>query len=209
MVCKVNFHSYGVAVYLHIVIKGGGWWEWKICIMERIADSSVNSLLVWCLLVALILQLCRSMNQFVLQSEHRGADKSLARSGRKQANVSVRMAWISFGALQEKKKTWQLASWCCWNRTRPWHASELVSFLVGLRTYQHPGTWCPMQNYFYGRFSPIFFIPGQLVQRAYKETTKNSYVICSYFFLAVWNEPVIETRKVKVKLSLCAPSVIF
>ena len=25
----------------------------------------------------------------------------------------------------------------CWNRARLWHASELVSFLVGLRTYQH------------------------------------------------------------------------
>jgi len=35
---------------------------------------------------------------------------------------------------------WQLASRCCWNRARPWHASEFVSFLVGLRTYQHPGT---------------------------------------------------------------------
>jgi len=36
---------------------------------------------------------------------YRGADKSLARPRRKQANVSVRMAWISFGALppQEKK----------------------------------------------------------------------------------------------------------
>jgi len=30
---------------------------------------------------------------------YRGADKSLARPGRKQATVSVRMAWISFGAL--------------------------------------------------------------------------------------------------------------
>ena len=30
---------------------------------------------------------------------YRGAVKSLARPGRKQANVSVRMAWISFGAL--------------------------------------------------------------------------------------------------------------
>jgi len=30
---------------------------------------------------------------------YRSADKSLARPGRKQANVSVRMAWISFGAL--------------------------------------------------------------------------------------------------------------
>ena len=33
-----------------------------------------------------------------------GADKSLARPGRKQANVSVRIAWISFGALPCKKK---------------------------------------------------------------------------------------------------------
>jgi len=35
------------------------------------------------------------------------ADKSLARPGREQANVSVRMAWISFGALpcRKKKKT--------------------------------------------------------------------------------------------------------
>jgi len=30
---------------------------------------------------------------------YRGADKSLVRPERKQANVSVRMAWISFGAL--------------------------------------------------------------------------------------------------------------
>ena len=36
---------------------------------------------------------------------------------------------------------WQLASRCCWNRGRPWHASELVSFLIGLRTYQHPGIY--------------------------------------------------------------------
>ena len=35
--------------------------------------------------------------------KYRGADKSLALPGRKQANVSVRMTWISFGALQEKK----------------------------------------------------------------------------------------------------------
>ena len=69
------------------------------------------------------------------------ADKSLARPGRKQANVSVRMAWISFGALpcKKKKTLWKFASRCCWNRARPWHASELVSFLVGLGTYQHPG----------------------------------------------------------------------
>ena len=33
-----------------------------------------------------------------------GADKSLARPGRKQANVSVRMARISFGTLPYRKK---------------------------------------------------------------------------------------------------------
>jgi len=41
--------------------------------------------------------------------------------------------------LAEKKTLWQLASRYCWNQARPWHASELVSFLVGLRTYQHTG----------------------------------------------------------------------
>jgi hypothetical protein len=74
-------------------------------------------------------------------TRYRGADKSLPRPGRKQANVSVRMAWISLSALpcSEKKTWWQLASRCCWNSIRPWHASELVSFMVGLRTYQHLG----------------------------------------------------------------------
>ena len=37
-------------------------------------------------------------------SIYRGADKSLARPGRKQANVSVRMAWISLCALPCRKK---------------------------------------------------------------------------------------------------------
>jgi len=77
----------------------------------------------------------RQPNQFM------GADKSSVRPGRKQANVSVRMAWISFGALpcRKKKQWWQFAARCCWNRASLWHSSELVSFLVGLRTYQHPG----------------------------------------------------------------------
>jgi len=37
-------------------------------------------------------------------STYRGADKSLARPGRKQANVSIRVAWISFGVLPCRKK---------------------------------------------------------------------------------------------------------
>jgi len=35
---------------------------------------------------------------------YRGAEKSIARPGRTQANVSVRMAWISFGALPCRKR---------------------------------------------------------------------------------------------------------
>ena len=38
------------------------------------------------------------------RNSYRGADKSLARPGRKQANVSFRMAWISFGVLPCRKK---------------------------------------------------------------------------------------------------------
>jgi len=51
---------------------------------------------------------------------------------------SVQSCYCHVGVL--KKPWWQFASRCCWNRARPWHVSELVSFLVGLRTYQHPGT---------------------------------------------------------------------
>ena len=83
----------------------------------------------------------RSLETALNGENYRGADKSLARPGTKKANVSIRMAWISFGALpcRKKKTWWQLASRCCWNRARPWHASEFVSFLVWLRIYQHPG----------------------------------------------------------------------
>ena len=35
---------------------------------------------------------------------YRGSDKPLARPGMKQANVSVRTAWISFGALPCREK---------------------------------------------------------------------------------------------------------
>ena len=72
---------------------------------------------------------------------YRGADKSLARPGRKKANVSVRMAWISFGALPCRKKKLDSSRLDVVEIARvAWHASELVSFLVGLRTYQQTST---------------------------------------------------------------------
>jgi len=76
---------------------------------------------------------CNHMRSFC-----RASDKSLARPGRKQANVPIRIEWISFGALPCRGGG-GLVSRSCWNRARPCHASVLVSFLVGLRTYQHPG----------------------------------------------------------------------
>jgi len=54
--------------------------------------------------------------------------------------------WHEFSlapCLAGKETWWHLASRFCWNRGRPWLLSELVSFLVGLRTCQHSGshTW--------------------------------------------------------------------
>ena len=89
-----------------------------------------------------VAQMRKGSRHDVLQRSTGLLDKSLARPGRRQANVSVRMAWISFGAspCRKKKTWWQLASRCCWNRGRTWHASELVYFVTGLRTYQAPST---------------------------------------------------------------------
>ena len=52
------------------------------------------------------------------------------------------MAWISFGTLPCRKKINLITarvSMLLKSRGRPWHASELFSFLVRLSTYQHPG----------------------------------------------------------------------
>jgi len=52
--------------------------------------------------------------------------------------VSEWREFPSAPCLAGKETWWQLASPFCWNRARPWHASELVSFLVWLRTYHYP-----------------------------------------------------------------------
>jgi len=61
--------------------------------------------------------------------------------GKKLMFLSEWREFPSAPCIVGEKSCWQLASWCCWNRARPWQASELVSFLVGLRTYQHPGIY--------------------------------------------------------------------
>ena len=44
------------------------------------------------------------LEDYLRNTDYRGADKSLAKLGCKQANISVRIASISFGALSRRKK---------------------------------------------------------------------------------------------------------
>ena len=74
--------------------------------------------------------------------KYRGAGKYLARAGRKQANVSVRMARISLGALPCRNKELDDSS-----RLDVVEIARVPDILPrlfpswsGLRTYQHPGT---------------------------------------------------------------------
>jgi len=72
-------------------------------------------------------------------------------------------------SLAEKKIWWQLASRCCWNNARPWHASELDSFLVGLRTYQHP-VYIKIANvacFFYPKYPDQIWGPPSLLFSGY------------------------------------------
>jgi len=69
---------------------------------------------------------------------------SLARPGRKQANVSVRMTWISFGALpcKKKKKLDDISRLDVVEIARvPDMLPSLFPSWFWLRTYQHPGNW--------------------------------------------------------------------
>ena len=81
------------------------------------------------------------MSAHVRLDIYRCADKSLARPGRKQTNVSVRMERIFFGSLpQEKKKldeslSLDVVEIACVTDMLP----SLFPSWLGLRTYQHTG----------------------------------------------------------------------
>jgi len=64
-------------------------------------------------------------------AQYRGADKSLARPGRKQANVSVRMAWISFGALPWRERNLMLARFSILLKSRASLTCFRACFLPG------------------------------------------------------------------------------
>ena len=74
---------------------------------------------------------------------YRGADKSLVRAGRKQANVFVRMAWISFGALPCRGK-WKLDGSSRLDVVEIAGVHDMLPSLFHslsrLRTFQHPGS---------------------------------------------------------------------
>ena len=71
---------------------------------------------------------------------YRGADKSLARPERKQANVLSEWREFPSALSLAGKKKLDISRLDVVEIARvAWHAFELVSFLVGLRTYQHPG----------------------------------------------------------------------
>jgi len=75
--------------------------------MTRIIES------VWCLKSCFCAQPTQIRNEMpdfrLLPWSTRGTYKSLARPSRKQANVSVRMAWFSFGALPCRKRNLKTA----------------------------------------------------------------------------------------------------
>ena len=86
------------------------WWNDTLdkanCVQQLLYRLKKN----WTIATDLRISQCETSlwcdTSFLHKLMHRGADKSLARSGRKQVNVCVRMSWISFSALpcKEKKK---------------------------------------------------------------------------------------------------------
>jgi len=77
---------------------------------------------------------------------------TVAYDGACSPNVSVRMAWISFGALPWGGGTWwQLASWCCWKRVH--HLTCFLSASVTRKVLQF-GTWKDPSFQWHYRFRP-------------------------------------------------------
>jgi len=83
----------------------------------------------------------------ILTAFYRGADKSLARPETKQANVSVRMAWISFCALTcVEKKTLMTARVSMLLKSRASLTCFRACFLHGRTKYYYNGMTLKCQN---------------------------------------------------------------
>jgi len=76
---------------------------------------------------------------------------TVAYDGECSPNVSIRMAWISLGAIPCRKKNWGFVSRCCWNRER-----RLTCFLSASVTRKDLqfGTWTDPSFQRHYRFCP-------------------------------------------------------
>ena len=92
--------------------------------LSEIRRSSKISSWIWSIICGVVTVLCRpgrGASQVEKSPHLKRATKFLtvAYNGAYFPNVSIRIAWISFGVLPCSKKTrCQLASLCCWNRAR-------------------------------------------------------------------------------------------
>jgi len=128
------------------------------------------------------------------------------------------MAWISFSSalLCRGKKTLMTArvSMLLKSRQRPWHASELVSFLVGLTTYQHPGSrsawqtdWPAMQSHptrrktgherFKSRKS-VFTNVETVMYTIWTKKKKNQKIVRWYFYTQVYFKLISLLRRFRL-----------
>ena len=116
---------------------------------EKIRRSSKISSWIWSIISGVVTVLGRpgrGASQVEKSPRLKWATQFLtvAYNGACSPNVSFRMAWISFGALPCRKKTWQLASRYCWNRAR--RLKCFLSASVTRKDLQF-GTWTdPLSN---------------------------------------------------------------
>jgi len=99
-------------------------WFFKNWINHTLLDGANEFLENWC---SERNNLPKGVNKIL----NMGADKSLARPGRRQANVSVRMARISFGALPCRKKNLMRARVSILLKSRTSLTCFQVCFLLG------------------------------------------------------------------------------
>ena len=124
----------------------------------EIRRSSKISSSIWSIISGEVTVLCRpgrGASQVEKSTRLNWVTKFLtvAYDGACSPNVSVRMAWISFGALPCRKKNWwQPASPCCSNRAR-----HLTCFLLAsvTRKYLQFGTWTDPSFQRHYRFRPM------------------------------------------------------
>ena len=129
------------------------------------------------------------------KKNHRGADKSLARPGRKQSDVSVRMAWISFCALPCTKINLMTARVSMLLKSR----ASLTCFRACFRPDGAKDLSAPRENWRNNMFS--FF-------SSFSRTNNGSRPRC-WVFSWIWSIHYSNSlqRGKGIKVSLCMPQI--